>query len=256
MNFEISSYFLNQRRLELDNYILNNRIQIRNIKPSLISTLGRKIPIKPVQYLTNSFFESTFHYSPLAISEPVRGSYFGYFQSPKYFSDYSTEIRKMFTLPSVSKSLTLLIESIDFQETVAIHVRRGDYVGKENFHGLSTELYFRKAIDLVNANGSTKKIVVFTEDYSTAKTMFPEAWKIITPEILGSPSENLALIAKFAHFIGSNSSFSWWGAFLSENRRGYTIFPRPWFSNTGFNDRDLLMPDWITLGNGVTNVND
>ena len=254
MNFEISSYFLNQRRLELDSYILNSRIQIRNVKPSIISTLGRKIPIKPVQYFANSFFESTFHYSPEIISEPIRESYFGYFQSPKYFSDYSREIREMLTLPSISKSLTLLVKSIDFQDTVAIHIRRGDYVGKEKFHGLSTEMYFRKAIDLVNANGSSKKIVVFTEDYFTAKAMFPEAWKIITPEILSSPSENLALMSKFAHFIGSTSSFSWWGAFLSEKRQGLTIFPRPWFSNTGFNDRDLLMPDWITLGNGAINV--
>jgi hypothetical protein len=256
VKFEISSYFLNQRPLELNSYILNDRTQIRNIKPSIISTLGRKIPIKPVQYLTNSFFESTFHYSPEAISEPIRESYFGYFQSPKYFSDFSTEIREIFTLSSISKSLSLLVESIDFQETVAIHVRRGDYVGKENFHGLSTEMYFRKAIDLVNGNGSSKRIVVFTEDYLTAKAMFPEAWKIITPEILNLPSENLALMSKFAHFIGSNSSFSWWGAFLSEKRQGFTIFPRPWFSNTGFNDRDLLMPEWITLGNGAANAND
>ena len=152
--------------------------------------------------------------------------------------------------------MSKLQESIDFAESVAIHIRRGDYVGKEKFHGLSTEKYFRNALDLIQLNNSQKKIVVFSEDYLTAKNIFPEAWKIITPEILNSPCENLALMSKFENFIGSNSSFSWWSAFLSEKREGLDIFPRPWFSDVKFNDRDLLMPNWITLGNDGTNAND
>jgi hypothetical protein len=256
VNFELSSYFLNHRPLELDNYVLNDRLKIGSSKPTPWSMIGRKIPIQPVKHLANGYFESTFHYSALAVTAPIRKSYFGYFQSPKYFSEFSTQIREIFKLKSTSKSLSMLMEEIDFQETIAIHLRRGDYLGKEYFHGLATEVYFRKAIKLINSKQSPKKIVVFSEDYLVAKEMFPDAWQIITPAILSSPGENIALISKFEHFIGSNSSFSWWGAFLSEKRDGFTIFPRPWFSDAGFNDRDLLMPQWITLGNGGADVID
>lgn len=256
VNFDLSTFYLKERGLELNNYNLDRRIRVRETRPPVGSMLSRKLSFTPPKHFSRTYFEKSFHFSSEAIAHPIKKSYFGYFQSPKYFSEFSSEIKRIFTLSRTSNTMSKLQESIDFTESVAIHIRRGDYVGKEKFHGLSTEKYFRNALDLIHLNNSQKKIVVFSEDYLMAKSIFPEAWKIITPEILNSPSENLALMSRFENFIGSNSSFSWWSAFLSEKREGLNIFPRPWFSDVQFNDRDLLMPNWITLGNDGTNAND
>jgi hypothetical protein len=51
-----------------------------------------------------------------------------------------------------------------------------------------------------------------------------------------------------SHLIIGNSTFSWWAAFLRDRPGRTVIAPRPWIDYKRFNERDLLPPDWITLG--------
>ena len=198
---------------------------------------------------TNSYSEMKFHFSPEAISRKAQKYYFGYFQSPKYFYKHEETLKRMFELKTKSTQLSRLISETQDDSTIGIHFRRGDYIGKENYHGLANEKYFRNAIDLLSKDLNRVKIVVFSEDRISAKRIFPEAAKIITPEDLESSAETLVLMSNVPNFIGSNSSFSWWSAFLTTEKNRPSIFPRPWFSTPNNNDRDLLMPEWITLGN-------
>ncbi len=247
---QLSTFYLTDRPLELDQFLLSKNLEISNITP-MLHRVPRKLRLNMIpEKFSRTYFEKNFHFSPDAMSREHRKFYFGYFQSPKYFYKHEETLKRMFELKTKSSHLSTLISEIQGDSTIGVHFRRGDYIGKEKYHGLANEEYFRNAIDLLSKDLKQVKIVVFSEDRKIAKKIFPEAVKIITPEDLKSSAETLVLMSNVPNFIGSNSSFSWWSAFLATQMNRPSIFPRPWFSTPKNNDRDLLMPGWITLGNG------
>ena len=247
---QLSTFYLTDRPLALDQLLLSKNLEISNIAPPLHGAPRKLRPHAIFDKFTRTYTEKSFHFLPEAISLKARKFYFGYFQSPKYFYKHEKTLKRMFELKTKSPKLSRLISETQGDSTIGIHFRRGDYIGKEKYHGLANEQYFRNAIDLLSKDLNRIKIVVFSEDRISAKKIFPEAAKIITPQDLESSAETLVLMSNVPNFIGSNSSFSWWSAYLATQKSRPSIFPRPWFSTPNNNDRDLLMPGWITLGNG------
>ncbi len=249
----MSTYFLDHRPLEIDKLALSGSLIISRDAPSVpgrYSSLGQ---LALPEFIDNSYIERDFHFSNRPLFQKVKSRYYGYFQSPKYFVGLETELRQIFSLRTTSTTLAGLIEEIQSVSVVGIHLRRGDYIGKEHYHGLTGSEYFHSALKIFKKEDPLIKVVVFTEDIKLAKEIFPDAWKIVTPSELDSSSETLTLMSHFSKFIGSNSSFSWWAAFLHGASAQEVIFPRPWFATTKNNDRDLLMPQWLTLGNETSN---
>lgn len=142
-------------------------------------------------------------------------------------------------------SLRLEAESI---APVIIHIRRGDYKAETTF-GLPGEKYYRSAIDLINLNHSHHPIWVFSDDVNEAREVLSwlpsERVKYISDVDEQSAASLMAMRLGCAYII-ANSTFSWWGAFLSEARNPLVIAPEPWFS--GQKEPTLLIPkDWIRI---------
>lgn len=173
----------------------------------------------------------------------------GYFQSWRYFHDYKSEI--VATLDLSLKSGTYahsLQQDLINQNWTAVHMRRGDYLQYPDTFNLTTDLYYDSAFKLLGIDATNNNYVVFTDDKFAAQRMFPNASLIIDQDAIKSPAETLILMSKSNSFIGSNSSFSWWAAYLSNENSGPKIFPRPWFLNNLKNESDILLPHWINLG--------
>lgn len=151
------------------------------------------------------------------------GMMVGYWQSEKYFADISDDIRKEFALPSTD---------LDF---VAIHVRRGDYLQlPQVFHTLDVDYYEEAAKHFPNAD-----FLVFSEDTKWCKKNLP--WADVVEG--NPPFVDLALMASCKGMIMANSSFSWWAAWLGNQK---VVAPKKWFT-CGHDTRDLIPDRWIKI---------
>ena len=173
----------------------------------------------------------------------------GYFQSWKYFEHCQEYIREnVSTILNPSSQYDGLLSQLEKEPFTAIHIRRGDYVGLTSYHGLTSKQYYLRAKRIISTYQNSQKVVVFSDDIPAAKDVVDWGDTYIGKEDLQDSVETLDLMSRARNIVGSNSSFSWWGAYLRDNGSGLRIMPRPWFADPRLNDRDLLCPNWITVG--------
>jgi hypothetical protein len=111
----------------------------------------------------------------------------------------------------------------------SLHFRRGDYVGLEDFHtNLGTD-YYNPAISWMQSNIPNCLFLAFSDDYEWCKKNLPNNVTIF--ESKGAEYDMCAMSLCDSHII-ANSSFSWWGAWLSSSSK-QVIAPRNWFGPKG-----------------------
>jgi hypothetical protein len=170
----------------------------------------------------------------------------GYWQTEKYF--LGSVIRKEITLKIPPSALTVGVgDMLSEVNSVSIHVRRGDYLNLA-YHGILPMEYYNRAIRLIEAMVQNPRFFVFSDDPKWCKTAFPNA------EVLSfqgcSQHDDLYLMSRCKHAIIANSSFSWWGAWLSEMNqlRRIVIAPEKWFGDDTKQDTSDIIPDrWIKI---------
>lgn len=192
------------------------------------------LPIhKIIGRLSNQMFLTAAHYSRCRET----GDHF-FVQDEKYFEKYKDEIKQMFSEGIVPNSI----------DKVAIHRRLTDYVGNSFYvdlghheHEKLEDNYFIRAMALFPED---TKFLVFSDDVEKAKSepMF-QGDRFEFPN--GNEIEDMNIMAACRGIIGSNSSFSWWSAYLSG--AGKIIFPKQWFSDLNNEQFIGLLPTWIRI---------
>lgn len=160
---------------------------------------------------------------------------YGFFQSEKYFTDYKDDIMNLFNLN--------LIGLYKHEEgTTAIHVRRGDYLKLPNYHPTCSIEYYTKAMEMIGKGD----FIFVSDDIEWCKENFKGdniRFSSLTNEV-----DDLSLIAMCDNVIMSNSSFSWWGAYLNRNKNKQVIAPKTWFGPDGPKEQQDIIPEsWIKL---------
>lgn len=176
----------------------------------------------------------------------------GHWFSEEYFIKNVAEIRKDFNLDKYMKTVSQeLIEDIETNNSVFLHIRRGDYISNSEVakkQNIVKEDYYKRAIDyIVRAKGDIK-IFVFSDDIKWVKKNF----KIGIPMCfidgdVNNPIQDLFLMSKCKHSIITNSTFSWWGAWLNNNEDKVIISPKHWFANDIPSAKDIIPKDWVKL---------
>lgn len=161
------------------------------------------LPIPPNQEV---YTEPGFHYTEPHVSQHTDLN--GYFQSAKYFpKDYKPTFDRRY--------LDMMRAKLPMGENICIHIRRGDYVGHKEYYQLPPH-WFVSA--LLTIDGWEKKnVIIVSDDLPYCRVHFeclPNAHFIPGTEI-----EHLILMSLCDYHIISNSSFSWWGAYLSNSKR-------------------------------------
>ncbi len=152
-----------------------------------------------------------------------------YLQDLKYFDKYSYHIKALYG------------EGIVPIDKVAIHVRRGDYVGNKFYVDLTTTDYYTKAISLLSEK---ETFLVFSDDIAWCKNYFLPGYELEYCEET-DPIKSLNLMAGCKHQIIANSSFSWWAAYLNPYPNKMVIAPKAWYTDGV--ERTKCPESWLRL---------
>lgn len=193
-----------------------------------------------------NYAETTFHYDSRFESITDNTALLGYFQSDKYFQRYQDIIRKDFAFKDkVLDTVVPFMKQLNGQkEIVSIHVRRGDYVNLQQFHPLCSKEYYNEAIDTMG----DCKFLVFSDDIEWCKSAFGYGRDIVYSNLPDHISD-LCAMTMCDHNIIANSSFSWWGAWLNNNKDKKVVAPTKWFGDA-YNDKDtkdVYCEGWIKI---------
>lgn len=155
----------------------------------------------------------------------------GYMQSYQNIAGFDEYVRQAthFKKPLTEKNLTVA-ESMQTQESVAIHVRRGDYMYYKDYYFHLSPAYYQKAIAYMKKHLKNPRFYVFSDDIAWCKENLPQEESLVFIDWNNSAEDDLQLMTKARHFIIANSTFSWWGAFLSSNPNKITIVPDNWYA--------------------------
>lgn len=180
------------------------------------------------------------------------GYYDGYWQTGRYFSDIENSIRKVLlgiNNNAVSYRQNKILEHIKNSESVAVWVRRGDYVTNETnkaiYGNICTEKYYEKAIAYIRNTYPNAEFFVFSNDEEYAKEKYKDM-NVITYNLDSQEFKefNIFLISQCKHIIGANSSMSWWASWI-HGKEGTVIVPEKW-NNTALCP-DVYEDNWIKM---------
>eukprot|EP01039_Chlorochromonas_danica_P013744 gene13744-15958_t len=177
----------------------------------------------------------------------------GYFQSEKYFLNSKHDLLHEFEFPELDDRNALIKKKIQSSgNTVSLHIRRGDYLHSEAInaiHGVLPYSYYSEAISNLAAIYGELKIFVFSEDIDWAKSHFWGNNYHFLAHNKGNDSwKDMALMSACKHHVIANSSFSWWGAWLSKDI-GSVIAPSKWFNpqKVQFDIHHIIPDNWTIL---------
>jgi hypothetical protein len=188
------------------------------------------------------------------IEIPIHGHLYldGYFQSEKYFRHCRSALLKAFTFPPLDGPATEVLRRIQATNNpVSLHIRRGDYLkpAVRDYHGVLAQDYYEAAITRLRSQDPHAHFFVFSDDPEYCRSIYGGRPNFTVVE--GSPDrawQDMALMQQCRHHIIANSSFSWWGAWLS-TRTGITIAPRAWLNPHALSfDPDAIIPaNWLQI---------
>ena len=176
---------------------------------------------------------------------------FGYFQSSLYFNTYKDTLCSLLRVPdSLLAKARVILDYIAVKNPdgwIGAHVRRGDYVQCADYHLVCSAEYYKGARAEICKTTGNRAVCWITDDTSWVRaTLFQDGDKIIS----GDPLVDFAILSQFRYMILSNSSYSWWGAWLNtcDYKNRIICCPDKWFGPSGPQDYETVFErDWLRI---------
>ncbi len=214
-----------------------------------VDTVYRHIDfaLQHTQDLAAAYVETTFSYTPAQPAEGKPTVFLGFCQSSKFFHPHEAAVKELFgpTPEFAAKCARDYPEVLD-PECVAINVRRGDYLTQSENHPVVTLDYIYSALKHIPARGP---VLIVSDDIPWCRENIQLPGKVTFVNYV--TWEALWLLALCKHFVISNSTFSWWGAYLGEKPDSVVAAPSTWFGPgvhaRGHFETDIYQPNWIQI---------
>jgi hypothetical protein len=258
--------------VDLSSYQLNEMVQVKEFTkyPSILKRLiglGIRLNIERsgfsdsfigsfLQFVTNLTCSLYFRQKCLfyfandngfsSLDENRRYStYVGYFQSHLFSDEIKTTVHQLAPV----KPLEQLIhyrEKAKIEKPLIVHIRLTDYRNEPKFGILSQDYYF-EAIKLQFETNRYKRIWLFSDEPFEAMNYIPPNFHEITENIsehVSDTVEALEVMRLGAGYVLANSTYSWWGAYLSYSKDPLVVYPAPWFAGMP-EPSHLCPPQWL-----------
>lgn len=165
------------------------------------------------------------------------------------------EVKKSFSFQPFTDEMNLRIKKeIEEQESVAVHVRKGkDYQSRIWYQHTCSMDYYQRAIAWIREKVKNPKFYVFTDNAEWVKENFQGMEYVL---VEGNPANgygshfDMQLMSLCKHNIISNSTYSWWSAFLNSNLEKIVIVPEVWFNPESceeYKSDRALCKGWVAL---------
>lgn len=224
-----------QNKNEWTDHQLNNTFKM--------STLNQ-LNYQCIDFNRPTVYENDFSFDEKLFNEcPDWVTIQGYFQSEKYFKHIRDQLLIDFEFHDhISEPANQFASNWD--KPVALHIRRTDYITNPNHTVLPID-YYEKALSMFDPE---REVVIFSDDpeWCLNHNLFSD------DRFMVSQTENnaldLCLMTLCSGHIIANSSFSWWGAWLSNSEK--VIAPSDWFgdsNNEHLNTKDLIPDTWTKI---------
>lgn len=223
--------FMAHQRDNVDNIGLNYK--------KIFNGLNVSQPSSSIEFF---YQEPYLSYAPIPYHSNMRIR--GYFQSEKYFYHHKEEILPLF---APSKEIVDYLERrysdiIHHPNTVAIHVRTGH---SHKTYPLNGREYVEKALALFPEDS---QFIVFSDNIKYCQNHL----RGLRPKMRFIQEKKhyyaFYLMSMCKHQIISNSTFSWWAAYLNKNPEKIVVAPSKWFlPDSGLYNADIIPEGWIVI---------
>lgn len=198
------------------------------------------------------------YYNPLDLQNTNDIFYIdGNFESEKYFFNYRNELLNEFSLKNKNNYINnKFLDIINTENVVSISIRQNRYSerikNKNNLESIQkseqfvkeTVDYIYKSIEFVKTKIRNPKFLLWSNDFNNLQEYFPknEFYYVENPN--NKILNDFYLMTQCKNFIVGPSTFSWWGAWLSNKNDKICI--RPKYLNPS-NNKDFWPQDWISI---------
>lgn len=215
--------------------------------------------INKIRFLKKDYYERPFVVEPVdhcqvfdpnILNYKYKDAYFrGFWQSEKYFKDIRDVILQDFTVKTAPDEYnSALLQKIKKSTSVSLHFRRGDITNPKNMVGVLSFDYYNKAIKLLTTKIKNPCFYIFSDDIAWVKNNFKIDFPVVyVQNTLDKDYEDMRLMSQCKHHIIANSTFSWWGAWLSTNPEKIVIAPERYAQKIDRPNPDYYPKSWILI---------
>lgn len=244
------------RTLEILRYKINSKVNFNSSKIAfkVTSFLSRNLNLRYNKYL-KSYNEIESYYDEKIFKLDIN-LLDGYFQSFKYFDKFNETIKEDLSLNknqttsgyNLISSLTNI--NIDKKKLIAVHIRRGDYLTSINskiYNQISLN-YYISSIKYISSILNNAYFLIFSDDINWCKQNLKLNHQHTFIDLEKNNQNQLIdqdVMRLCDHFIISNSTYSWWAAYLSAGSESIVISPSKWYLHHRYNINDIIPCHWL-----------
>ena len=191
-----------------------------------------------------------------AIRKPVAIN--SYCSSISYFSECEDALVEQITrIRNPSDWYLQISEELAEASPIALHVRLGDYKNLGSIYGYPDPDYYARGLRLIGSKIGERPIWLFSDEPELANEIIGkhlEVSRLVDPQVSKRAIEHLNLLGKCQGIVCANSSFSWWGGYLSTKlqRDSVVVFPKPMFDATNLKEPlDWIPEEWHRINRRI-----
>lgn len=173
----------------------------------------------------------------------------GYYQSEKYFKEYREQLIAQFTPQyNATEEYKRISHEIRKCNSVAVHVRRGDFLQAQNDpnpnHYLLSDRYYHNALDFIAKEVGNAVYFWFSDDIDWVKHNFGERtnFRYVCLDTPYADIDEMMLMKQCHHIIAANSTFSWWASWLNESEKAIHLCPAKRYGNL-----HMIPDNWVKV---------